>query len=343
VNKNFATILADMRWPADTGIGAVQEALVSRKPAELEIVDLAVRGKIGHPLSPLAISLALRRARRPRVMFWSAGFVPPLLGGVPAIVMVHDLTHLKYYDTFRAIYYNLVMRPLFKRCAAIICVSEFTRREFLAWSGIDPSKVHVVHNGVDHRFNSECTPADLGFEYVLYAGNHRPYKNLARLIRAFAGSTLPAREIRLVLTGAANSELCALARSLGVGDRVCFLGRVPQPDLPGLYRGALAVAYVSLYEGFGLPLLEAMASGVPVIASNTSGMVEVAGDAALAVDPLSVAEISSALDQVTTDATLRDRLVSRGHERLKLFDWDRSAAKFWAIVSKCAKERYNVV
>jgi glycosyltransferase involved in cell wall biosynthesis len=319
----------------------IPRALVARKPREVELVNLEVRGKIGHPLSPLAIAIAMTRACRPRAIFWSPGFVPPLFGCARSIVTLHDLTHLKYYDRFRMLYYNYVLRPLFKRCIAIICVSEYTKNEFASWSKIDPSKVHVVYNSIDRRFKGNEIAEDLGFKYVFYAGNHRPYKNLERLVRAFARSSLPGRGIRLVLTGNQNPELSAIANALGVGNYICFSGWVANSRLPGLYRGALALVYVSLNEGFGIPLLEAMASDVPIVTSNTSAMAEIASDAAILIDPFSLEEITAALDRITSDEMLRSHLVDRGRERLKQFDWDKSAAEFWSIVAKCAREIEN--
>lgn len=324
---------ADRRWPAETGIGRVQSELEARLPVDMRIVDLAVPGKIGSPLSALSVSRALWRMRPERgSVFFSAGFVPPLATDLPSVVMVHDLTHRRFYGAAKRAYYDLVFRPLYHRCAAIICVSEFVRQEFLDWSGVPDDRVHVVYNGITAGFGRHGARHRPGYDYVFYCGNHRGYKNLPRLIRAYAASELPSRGIRLVMTGRNNSELAAVAGTAGVADLVVFAGRVPDTEMPAYYRGALAVAYVSLFEGFGLPIIEGFASGVPVLTSSVSSMPEVAGGAAVLVDPTRIEEISDGLNRIVSDTDLRRRLVADGLDQLKYFDWDQSADRVWSIV-----------
>ena len=326
------TVLADMRWPPQTGIGEVQDAYVSRKPDDIFLVDLKVRGRIGSPLSPLFIGLALWRARQSDALFWNAGFVPPLFGCRRSIVFVHDLTHIKYYNAARRIYYNVVLKALYRRCAAIVCVSEYGRSEFVAWSKIDSAKVYVLKNGVPKRFIENKFSSILPYKYVLYPGNHRPHKNLRRLIQGFAKSGISERGLHLVITGNENPELRLLSRDCGVDGYVHFQGIVPGDDIAKLYRGAEAIAFVSLDEGFGLPILEAMASDVPVLTSDIAAMAEIAEDAALTVNPLSVDAIAGALHRITSDAALRRLLIKKGRARIRLFDWDRSAVAFWQLV-----------
>jgi glycosyltransferase involved in cell wall biosynthesis len=332
------TVLADLRWPAHTGIGQVQAAYVARKPRDIALVDLKVAGRIGSPLSPLKIARAMRRARCGSAVFWSAGFVPPLFGCRRAIVFVHDLTHLRYYDRLRRIYYELLLKKLYARCAAVICVSNYTRAEFLSWSKADPAKVHVIENGTPDRFAANKLVCKLPYRYILYPGNHRSYKNVDRLLLAFAKSNIAQHGVHLLLTGEESVELRRVIDALGLQHCVHFCGRVAADQLPKLYRGAEAVVFVSLCEGFGLPILEAMASDVPVVTSFVSAMPEVAGDAALLVDPRSVDAIAEALTRITTDEVLRADLVERGRKRLKEFDWDRSAEKFWRLVTQVSDE-----
>lgn len=327
------TVYADRRWPAETGIGRVQAELELRLPAGMRIIDLAVAGKIGSPLSVLSVSQGLWRARPKRgSVFFSAGFVPPLASDLPSVVMVHDLTHRHFYGPAKRAYYDLVFRPLYHRCAAIVCVSEFVRQEFLDWSGVPDDQVHVVHNGISAGFGAYGPRHRPGYDYVFYCGNHRAYKNLPRLIRAYAASELPARGIRLVMTGRNNSELAAVAEAAGVAGLVILAGRVPDTEIPAYYRGALAIAYVSLFEGFGLPIIEGFASGVPVLTSSASSMPEIAGGAALLVDPTRVEEITDGLNRIVSDTDLRRRLVADGRDQLQYFDWDQSADRLWSIV-----------
>jgi glycosyltransferase involved in cell wall biosynthesis len=197
----------------------------------------------------------------------------------------------------------------------------------------------VVLNGVSDAYSANRDTFALPYQYILYPGNYRSYKNLGRLFVAYAASRLPKQGIHLVLTGVEAPGLVHEARRLSVGEFVHFLGGVKSEDLPKVYKGALAVAFVSLYEGFGLPIIEGMASGVPVLTSNVSAMPEVAGDAAMIVDPSSVSEITRGLELLVTDPVLRNELVHRGLERVIRFDWTRSAHELWTIVDRVAAGR----
>ncbi len=325
-------VFSDMRWPEKTGIGNVMTAMVDGCPGHAEVVDLDVQGRIGSPLSPLAVSRSLRGKALDGGVFWSAGFVPPLWSPVPSVVTVHDLTHLHFYSRAHALYYRHFFLPLYRRCEAVVCVSDYTRREFIEWSGMPASRVHVVLNGVSPQFSANTETLGLPYRYVLYPGNHRSYKNLDRLVCAYARSGLRDMDVHLVMTGTENVELMNLARNEGVEAYVHFAGRLADADLPRVYRGAEAIAFVSLYEGFGLPIVEAMASGVPVLTSNVSAMPEVAGDAALIVDPYSVDDIARALRQLMVEPGLRAELAGRGREQVRRFDWTASADALWSIV-----------
>lgn len=253
------------------------------------------------------------------------------------MVVVHDLIHLRCYGWLKRQYYNIILRRLYRRCSAIVCVSEATKRDLVAWSGIEASCVHVIYNGVDAMFSPEGGGWDGGDRYVLYVGNHRSYKNLPRLVRAYSRSSLPSRSVHLFLTGNRNPELVRIAEEAGVASSLRFLGTVPEADLPRLYRGASAVAFVSLYEGFGLPIVEAMASGVPVMTSAVSAMPEIAGGAALLVDPVSVNAIRNGLDRIVTDASLRARLIQAGRDRVDFFTQQRSSGAYWQLIEAVAE------
>jgi glycosyltransferase involved in cell wall biosynthesis len=331
-------VAADLRWPAGTGIGLVQRELLGRMPPSLRITDLGVKGRIGSPLSPLKIARCLRGDPAASV-FWSPGFLPPLYASIPVVVTVHDLTHLHYYSKLHQAYYSVVLRPLYRRCARIICVSRFTREEFLQWSGVDPDRVCVIYNGLSDRFKVTRQTGANGSseEYILYPGNRRFYKNLRRLIEGFSRSCLPRRGICLMLTGNDDAEIRALAAKFGVEQRIRFSGFLEEGELVRLYCGARALAYVSLYEGFGLPIVEAMGLGVPVLCSNVSSLPEVAGGAACLVDPLSVADIARGLELVTFDAAARAQLIAAGRKRAADFDWKHAASETWKVVEGAAR------
>jgi len=329
-------VYSDLRWPPKTGIGAVQAALLSRLPSTVELVDLGIPSSIGSPASPLHIARALAR-RHPRDgVFWSPGYLPPVRSRIPTVVTVHDLTHLHFYTKLHRAYYNGVLRYLYRRCHSVICVSSFTRQEFLAWSRMPPERVFTVHNGVSRELFAGDENFGLPFPYVFYPGNHRTYKNLGRLLSAYAISRLPREGLHMVLTGDPDRKLLRQVRASGLERLIHFSGAVSERDLACLYRGATLVAFVSLYEGFGLPIIEAMAAGVPVLTSNVAAMPEVAGEAALLVDPTSIEEIADGLERLSFNAELRQQMVHRGRIRAAHFDWDRSAAQVWKIVAQAA-------
>ncbi|MFM0737929.1 glycosyltransferase family 1 protein [Paraburkholderia xenovorans] len=335
--REALVVHADLRWPTGTGIYNVMEAYLSRAPSHIEVEPLAVEGGVARPFTPLALTRALKGVSSRDGVFWNPGFVPPvptLREHCASVVTVHDLTHRHFYSRAHRLYYDHVFRWFYRRCAAVVCVSEFTRNEFLAWSGMSPDRVHVIVNGVDAAYAQNRETLDYPFPYVLYPGNRRSYKNLNRLIEAFSASGLAQSGVRLVLTGSPDEALIDHARRCGSEASLVFAGVLPNDAMPKLYRGALFLAFVSLYEGFGLPILEAMASGVPVLTSNLSSMPEVAGQAAMLVDPLSVPDIAAAMKRLAEDRGWRDELIARGYERVTHFDWDASAATLWSLVDE---------
>ena len=283
------------------------------------------------------MSIALARESRPlnESLFWNPGFIPPAVRRKKSVVTVHDLTHLHFYSKFHRSYYDAVLRPLYRKCDRIVCVSQFTKSEFCEWSGISEERVDVIHNGVSEIFFSASRPRiDHKFVYVLYPGNYRNYKNISRLLDAYAMSRLPSAGIHLALTGNGNLELKSKIEALGLKSTVRFLGFLNQRDLVSAYRSASAVAFISLYEGFGLPLVEAMATETPVLAASSSCLPEIGGAAALYIDPLSIDDISSGLERIIFDQSVRSELVEAGRHRARQFSWDSSATALKDVFRK---------
>lgn len=322
-------LLVDDRWFGNTGIGRYAKEILERKPNEFQISHLGKNWEIKNPFSPWLLGLEINS--RDSDVFWSPGFMPPARCNTPYAVTIHDLTHLHYGTSLQRIYYNLVLSKLFNSSSAIFTDSEYSRNEILTWSKLPCERVTVIPLAASDSFNEHGEIYKTDYQYILYIGNRRVYKNIERLIKAFAIGCANL-EIKLVLSGFADATLLALAKQVGIADRLIFLGNINEDELPGVYRGAIAVAYISLYEGFGLPPLEAMACGTPVITSNVTSIPEVVGDAALLVNPLDIEEIANGLGRLAADSSLRERLKYAGLARARLFNWNKTASLTWKVL-----------
>jgi glycosyltransferase involved in cell wall biosynthesis len=219
----------------------------------------------------------------------------------------------------------------------VLTVSEYSRQEIIRWAGLQPNRVVNVGNGVDDSYNPDVPSYAPGFDYLLCVSNRKAHKNELRIVEAFTRANIDPK-IRLVFTGEPSNELSALCRQLNPGHRVVFAGPVPEADLPPLYRGALALIFPSLYEGFGLPVIEAMACGTPVLTSNTTSLPEIAGNAALLVNPMSLEQIAAGIESLCRDPQLREHLRRRGFNRAKQFRWDDVAAKVKAVLDQTIRK-----
>jgi glycosyltransferase involved in cell wall biosynthesis len=288
----------------------------------------------------------LLRQRRVDILhmpwFYAPAVVPSRL-----VITVHDLSDVLAppvgastpVQTGRLFF----ARRALTRADHVFAVSQSSKRDLARAFRIPETKITVVYNAVDERFLTEPLPADadrilerhaVNSPYVLYAGNIRPQKNLPRLIEAFAVAKAELRgnpefaQLKLLVIGEALTRHADLRRAVvraRVREDVRFLGFVPSPVLRVFYSRALAFLFPSLYEGFGLPPLEAMAHGTPVLTSNVSSLPEVFDDAALLVNPENVFDIARGIRQILTDTVLRQTLRRRGYERAQMFSWEKAA------------------
>lgn len=303
------------------------------------------RGARGHLRRLWWTQTALRRHLRrepPRVLL---NLRPEgLLGrSVTQVTVVHDVLPLLFPREYprQQYYFRHYVPRVLGASDAVIAISESTRRDVLRFYGVPERNLHVVFAGYDeHRF----APAperlvDAAAPYALYVGNVMPHKNLTRLVEAFA--TLPCRrDVRLVIVGSGRAPHVAALRAaidaLGVREGVDWRPYAEVEELARLYHGARMVVMPSLYEGFGLPALEAMACGVPVVTSNVSSLPEVVGDAALLVDPTDVASIAGAMDRLFTDDVLAKELRERGLSRARMFSWAKTGRAVQAVLRTVA-------
>jgi glycosyltransferase involved in cell wall biosynthesis len=291
-------------------------------------------------------------------------FVPshvlPLIHPPRSVVTVHDLGY-HYYPEAHTVFQNLYLgwstRHNARSATCVVADSEATRRDLMHYYRIPEERIRVVYPGRDESLAPVVEPEaltemrarySLSDSYLLYVGTLHPRKNLVRLVQAFAlllrsSFSMPeplSSDLQLVLAGQKgwlHDELFAQVRKLGLTERVVLTGYVPDADLPALLSGALAFVFPSLHEGFGLPVLEAMACATPVVCSNVSSLPEVAGDAALLVDPLDTKSLAEAIGRIVTDEGLRSTLVERGFRQIRDFSWRRCAREILQILEEVGR------
>jgi glycosyltransferase involved in cell wall biosynthesis len=277
-------------------------------------------------------------------LFHATHYVLPPLWKTRAVVTIHDIIHLLYpqFLPSRAahVYARFMIRRALKRADRIVTVSYNTRRDLVDYFGIPASRIEVIYNGVSPRFRPDISPeekarvaARLGIPspYLLFLGGEKPHKNVQNVVRAF-GKARHERSLphALVLAGPLPqnpARLDALIAALELSDVIHRPGVMDESDLPALYAGADAFLYPTLYEGFGLPVVEAMACGTPVLTSSTSALQEIAGGYALLVDPMDVDAIAAGIVLLATDAKARTEYIALGRKRALDFSWDKAAQR----------------
>jgi glycosyltransferase involved in cell wall biosynthesis len=278
-------------------------------------------------------------------IFLATQHLLPRVGAV-SVLTLHDLIFRHLPETHLPLnrwYLNLAVPRFLAAADAIIAISACTRRDAMHFYGVPGQKIHVIYEAADPRFRPVEDQAYLAEvrqryalpeRFILYVGTIEPRKNLPVLFQAFKAAGAALAGCRLVVCGKKGwlyDETFASLQTLGITDRVLFTGFVPDADLPGLYTLAEALALPSRYEGFGLPVLEAMGCGTPVVCSNASSLPEIAGDAALLLPPDDVRGWAGALARVASDGGLRAELRARGLRQAATFTWARAAQETRAV------------
>jgi glycosyltransferase involved in cell wall biosynthesis len=278
----------------------------------------------------------------------------------PYVVTVHDLLDYMYRTSntggWRRMMHFGFTRRVLSRAARIFAVSHFTKKDIERLFGIEPEQIEVVYNAIDDRFRQGHTTEkdrefiaerfQVNYPFLLYAGRISPHKNIPRIIEAFSALKLELDKegkfpaLKLIIIGDELSKHPDLRRTViksGVQNDVRFLGFVPIDVLRIFYDAAKIFVFPSLYEGFGLPPLEAMSHGTPVVTSNTSSLPEVVGNAAVLVNPENVFDIMRALHRVLLDQPLRERLKQRGYEQAQRYSWDASVKRILQVYNEVAR------
>jgi glycosyltransferase involved in cell wall biosynthesis len=271
-----------------------------------------------------------------------------LFSPVKQIITMHDILPIKYPEMYPRMKYHFyyTVPLLLKKLRAVICTSENTKKDVTARYAIKDKPVYVIYEGVNRQrfYPREKSVVQKRYglgKYLLYIGDMRPYKNLERSLEAFARLNLT--DLSFVIGGKKDPhfypDIAKKVDRLLLKDKVIFLGYVPEEDLPHLYSVAAAFIFPSLYEGFGLPPLEAMACGCPVVASNAASLPEVCGDAVRYVDPYDVESIAQGIHEVLTDEVMRQNLRAKGLERVELFSWEKAAKEHLKIFEECLSKK----
>jgi len=322
VNQNLISGLINFEQEFDFSLYSHADYFQAKYPDKVIPVDSALspdRGFSGHIKRILWYQTLLNKQLKsqPANLFFSPVHEGIFFPNVPQIIAVHDLIPLKYPELSpKWKYYYLYALPfLLKQSQQIICVSEYTKQDIITNYKLNPALIDVVYNGYDRNlFYPQPNPEILSKynlnKYLLYVGDMRFYKNLSRTLQAF--DRLPLKDYQFVITGKKDDffypEIARQTAQLAAKDRIIFLDYVPTADLPGLYSQAQSLVFASLYEGFGLPVLEAMACGCPVITSNTTSIPEVGGDSVFYVNPEDVNDIIQGMYQVLINNELRKSL-----------------------------------
>jgi glycosyltransferase involved in cell wall biosynthesis len=325
----MTAVIFDARWLGDHGIGRFAHQVYRSFPG---LTPFDVPRRPFHPLDPWLLGSDLRSLSARR--YFSAGYNSPAAWSGRFVFTLHDLNHLRVADNSNALkraYYQYVIKPACHRADFVLTISEYARNEILDWSKAGAERIVNVGNGVGPPFCAEGARFQPGFPYFLYVGSQKANKNLPRLLQAYAQSGAKG-EIRLVMTGQAEGPLSLEIQRLGLSQNVVFVGSKTTDELAELYRGALALMFPSLYEGFGMPPLEAMACGAPVLTSNVCAIPETVGDAALLIDPLSTEQIADGIRRLANDAGLRASLRERGLLRAAQSSWETTALRIKAVL-----------
>ena len=280
-------------------------------------------------------------------LFFSLASEGMLFPSIPQIVIVHDLIPLKYPEVSPKwrYYYLYVLPSILKRCCQIVSISEHTKQDLIETYHLNPELIKVVYNGYDGdlffpQTNSEILTKYNLDKYFLYVGDMRYYKNLDRALSAF--DLFPDKDYKFVITGRKDDffypQLKNKVDLLSAKDRIVFLDYVPTQDLPSLYSMAQCLVFISLYEGFGLPVLEAMACGCPVLTCDRTSIPEVGGDSVLYVEPENIDDIVRGMQEIVNNTKLRNNLKNKGLARAKLFSWDRTLNGIRSTLNQCDSE-----
>lgn len=347
-------------------------AAIDRENEYVIFINRETQGEIEAPAPSFRIVVCpFRASNRPLRILWeqsvlpwyvkrhrinvllSAGMTAPILCPAVSVLMLFDLQHINQPGNFPWFYLPFLRSIIYgsaRSADGVLTISRQVKNDIIRSYHLPPEHIEVTHLAVDHSAFALHGPPDtvtvkarygLPDRFILYAASSLPHKNHERLFQAFRRVREQVPEIQLVLIGARDKGEEALIRTIkeqGLEQTVMLLGWIPFEDVPSIYRASEVFVFPTLHEGFGLPIIEAMSCGVPVVCSRIEPLLEVAGDAVLFVDPLSPDEIAAAIIKVVTDAPTRERLIGKGLARSHEFTWEATAKKTLTFLTAIAAE-----
>lgn len=354
-------IVIDFRMHKASGIGTYIKSILPSLVEKFEVILLGSRAEIQDYAWSKSVKILECKSKIYSIkeqlelplkipkcdIFWSPHYNIPILPirAKFRVVTIHDAFHLAFYDTLnlmQKIYAKTILNQALSRSDIALSVSNFSRSEILKYTKTDKN-IFIVPNAIDERrFNNHCDSAilkavareyKLPENFILFVGNVKPHKNLKNLLFA-----LDKTELNLVIVGkkdgfiTSDSDIFEIIEKNNLGERIFFTGYVKDTDIAAIYNLAKLFVFPSLYEGFGIPPLEAQACGCPVVCSNAASLPEVCGDSVLYFDPHNVEDIRSKIQAVLNDENLRNELCVKGFENIKRFSWERSAKQIIEIM-----------
>ena len=284
-------------------------------------------------------------------LFHAPSFVAPIFVPCSMVMTIHDLNHMvlpQFYTLFHQVYYQLVVRKSIKRSRYILTVSKFSKKEIVRTLGLDPGKIFVTYNGVSEDYRPVTDETYLEYvrdiyglpdRFILCVSNNKPHKNVHQLVRAFCYSDV---EIPLVLACPTDASLIKIAENYGKKHLIYFSKFIDEEHLPAVYSLTDLFVYPSTYEGFGLPPLEALACGTPVVVARSSSLPEVVGDNAIFANPFDYKAIAEALEQGVYDVSAREALKIRGLNHAQKFSWDQMIEKTLKVYELCSENNTKI-
>jgi glycosyltransferase involved in cell wall biosynthesis len=341
-NKYYLFFEKDRQIPIKFSDNTNFKTIIPKFPTRNQIERIA--------LNQFSMNSYIKRARLD--VFHEPFFTSPFFKNCPTIITIYDISnyiHPEFFNLKTKLYFNLLFPRSIKNSDHIITISKSSKEDIVNYLKVEPDKIEVIYAGIDNDFTKIISENKLGGvkikynisqDYILYVSFISPRKNLVNLIKAFNIFKKNTKEgVQLVIVGGKgwnSKKVFELVKSLKLENDIIFTDYVPKEDLIILYSYAILFIYPSIYEGFGLPTLEAMSCGCPVITSKLSSLPEVCGDAALYIDPYDVEDIAAAILNLTIDDNLKKLLIVKGFQNIKRFDWVKTATETLKIY-----ERFN--